>query len=688
MKNLKIGKKLLVGFGVPVALTVIIMFLVIITNSMSIGNVTLIEEQTDIWNYGQTIKGDFDDARISANATYYSYSEDSYNSVIASLKSANEAADETIEYIKTHPNMAEFAEEAQSAKDAIELYYTEFEGMVTSLKDSQAAYDQAVVVGTELSTNIDAILVRQTDLLEGDIADLRNGQTVDTAHRIENLEKAAAVTSAITSARVSARGALADYTVEAGQQAKTNIEAAEAAMTDYYAGVTDPTNKATVETVLAALSSYGDAIDNFIAAQDASTKAVTDFSAAATEAAGYIFTLQDQNTTVNATVGTTKNLATFALILVTGIVVLSLIITIVIASRVTKSITAPISFITFVLGELGNKGRTTFTDDELKIVRDYASGKDEPADCAKNLEKLTIALNGVAGLLSTVAKGDLTTRHTAMSEDDIISKSIITMLDNLNNMFGEINQASDQVTLGASQISDASQSLAEGSTEQAATVEELSASIHDVAEKTKDNAERAQNASELSIVIKGNAETGTHQMTEMTAAVNEINAASQDISKVIKVIDDIAFQTNILALNAAVEAARAGEAGKGFAVVADEVRNLASKSAAAAKETGQLIENAMRKSEQGAQIAEQTAVSLGEIVNGINRSAALISEIADSSEEQSMAISQINEGISQVSEVVQKNSATAEECAASAEELNAQSAILADHVAQFTLRKN
>ncbi|MDR0986222.1 MAG: methyl-accepting chemotaxis protein [Ruminococcus sp.] len=686
MKNLKIGKKLLVGFGVPVALTVVIMILVILTNSMSITNVTLVAEQTDIWNFGQTIKSDFDDARISANAAYYNYSEGSYNAVKESLATASTTVKETLDYIDTHPNMADFTDEAEQAETAIELYLTEFENMVTALKTADAAYAEAVTVGGDLSANIDAILERQTELLSNDITDLRNGQIVDTDHRIANLSKAADVTAAITTARVSARGALADYTVEAGEQAKEAVKAADTLLNEYLGTINDPTNKATVETVLTALNNYSAAIDNFISAQDASTKAVTAFSAAATEAAGYIATLQDQNDIVNETVYNTRDLSVFALILVTSIVVASLIITILIASKVTKSITAPVSFVTYVLGEMGTKGRTTYSDEEMKQIREYASAKDEPGECAANLERLTFALNGVAGLLSTVASGDLTAQHTAMSEHDVISKSIITMLDNLNVMFGEINGASSQVTVGAEQISDASQSLAEGSTEQAATVEELSASIQDVAEKTKANAERAMDASHLSDAIKGNAETGSKQMSEMTSAVNEINAASQDISKVIKVIDDIAFQTNILALNAAVEAARAGEAGKGFAVVADEVRNLASKSAAAAKETGQLIENAMKKSEQGAQIAEQTAVSLTEIVNGINRSAALISEIAESSEDQSIAISQINEGISQVSEVVQKNSATAEECAASAEELNAQSVILADHVAQFTLR--
>jgi methyl-accepting chemotaxis protein len=315
-----------------------------------------------------------------------------------------------------------------------------------------------------------------------------------------------------------------------------------------------------------------------------------------------------------------------------------------------------------------------------------ATQKSELGECADAICHVADAINGVAVMMGQIADGDLTIDHKAISEEDTLSKAIIATLAKLNDMFSGIQIASEQVSVGAAQISDASQSLAQGSTEQAATVEELSASIQDVAEKTKQNADRAGQASELSNSIKGNAEKGSEQMEQMTNAVADINQASQDISKVIKVIDDIAFQTNILALNAAVEAARAGEAGKGFAVVADEVRNLASKSAAAAKETGTLIENSMRKAELGSSIAEQTAKSLAEIVEGINHSSDLITSIADSSEEQNVAISQINDGISQVSEVVQKNSATAEECAASAEELNAQSSVLQSNISQFQLK--
>ena len=177
-------------------------------------------------------------------------------------------------------------------------------------------------------------------------------------------------------------------------------------------------------------------------------------------------------------------------------------------------------------------------------------------------------------------------------------------------------------------------------------------------------------------------------MNEMISAVREINQAGQSISKVIKVIDDIAFQTNILALNAAVEAARAGQHGKGFAVVAEEVRNLAAKSAEAAKDTGGLISNSIEKAELGSRIAGDTAASLTEIVSGINESSQIVSEIAKSSEEQSIGISQINSSIDQVAEVTHQNSATAQESAAASQEMNGQSSLLDELISQFKLKNS
>jgi methyl-accepting chemotaxis protein len=466
----------------------------------------------------------------------------------------------------------------------------------------------------------------------------------------------------------------------------------ETAMEDYEATITDMALEVDFKEVGELFPDYMDDVDDIAASagsggSEAALAKFDEYDEQADEVLAAIEGMAAYNVDVAADLDAeADNVATIVLIIQIAVIVVAVIAATLIAVQTANGISKPLTFVTNILTEVGTKGRTNFTADEIKMQHEIAAGTDEVSECATHLAEVTRALGGVAGILERVADGDLTITHKAMSEHDIISNSIIKMLDNLNKMFGEINIASEQVSLGARQISDASQTLAEGSTEQAATVEELSASIQDIAEKTRQNAVRAENASKMSVSVKENAEKGAEQMSHMTAAVTEINQASQDISKVIKVIDDIAFQTNILALNAAVEAARAGEAGKGFAVVADEVRNLASKSAAAAKETGSLIENSMKKAELGTSIASDTAASLAEIVDGINKSTELITDIADGSKEQSVAISQINDGITQVSEVVQRNSATAEECAASAEELNAQSNVLTEHVEKFKLK--
>jgi len=316
---------------------------------------------------------------------------------------------------------------------------------------------------------------------------------------------------------------------------------------------------------------------------------------------------------------------------------------------------------------------------------------DEVGRLARALELAYLQLQGYVGEIQTrmngLADGDLATESTYAFDGDfiLIKDSINDHIRNLNNTMAEINGSSSQVSTGSKQIADGAQSLAQGSTEQAASVQQLSASIGEIAQKTKDNAEMAERAASLANSIMQNAEKGSRQMDEMTVAVKEINQASQSISKVIKVIDDIAFQTNILALNAAVEAARAGQHGKGFAVVAEEVRNLAAKSAEAAKDTGGLIANSMEKAELGARIAEDTAVSLSEIVSGIGESTALVNDIARSSEEQSQGIAQINSGIDQVAQVVQQNSATAEQSAAASEEMSGQSTMLQQLISQFKL---
>ena len=228
--------------------------------------------------------------------------------------------------------------------------------------------------------------------------------------------------------------------------------------------------------------------------------------------------------------------------------------------------------------------------------------------------------------------------------------------------------------------------MAQGSTEQAASVEELSVTIAGIAAKAENNAQNAGKAAALANSIMGSAQTGSEQMDRMTTAVAEITEANRAIDKVIEMIDTIAFKTNILAINAAVEAAHAGEYGKGFAIVAEEVRSLASQSSAAAKDTGILVKNSIEKAELGVYIADETAASLSQIVSGIKESGKLVNDIAGFSEEQRVAITQINMAIEQVALIVHRNGKTAEESARSSETMNLQAEVLQELMSEFKLR--
>lgn len=313
---------------------------------------------------------------------------------------------------------------------------------------------------------------------------------------------------------------------------------------------------------------------------------------------------------------------------------------------------------------------------------------DEVGKLAQALNNMAENLSGKVHMAETIAAGDLNVQVQLASERDEFGKSLQTMVAKLRDIVGQVNTAAEQISSGACQVSDSSQSLSQGATEQASSLEQISSSMTQMASQTKHNAENANQANLLANESRMAAEQGNGRMQAMVNAMEDISRSGQDVSKIIKVIDEIAFQTNLLALNAAVEAARAGQHGKGFAVVAEEVRTLAGRSAKAAQETAELIAGSVNKTKYGTQIAGETAESLAEIMSGITKASDLVAEIAAASNEQANGIAQINQGLAQIDQVTQSNTANAEESAAAAEELSSQSAHLKSMLGFFRISGN
>lgn len=368
-------------------------------------------------------------------------------------------------------------------------------------------------------------------------------------------------------------------------------------------------------------------------------------------------------------------------------------------SGITSSIIAALLFVAisiifsvFFAGSIGKPiTKIAAAADKLAVgdldVDVNIDSKDEIGQLARSFKNLIASTREQAMAVEKVADADLTVEVAPRSDHDLMGRKLMQLVDVLNDMMSDIQSASEQVASGARQIADSSIALSQGASEQASSIEELTASIEEISTQTRLNAENADQADELTATAKSSVEQCNEQMKEMLKAMEEINVSSANISKIIKVIDDIAFQTNMLALNAAVEAARAGQHGKGFAVVAEEVKNLAARSANAAKETTEMIEGSIEKAEVGTLIAKNTAEALNKIVNEIEKVADLVNNISVASKEQDTGISQVNQGIMQVSQVVQTNSATSEESAAASEELTGQAELLQSMVGKFKLKE-
>lgn len=470
------------------------------------------------------------------------------------------------------------------------------------------------------------------------------------------------------------------------------MDAVQTQMDNYSKTITTSEGKQLYDSTMAAYNTYMDTVNEILkTAKAGGTKTeilskITEASSETQDATdAFASLIQRKEDNAQANIASSKTAAFISMVIMVAVIIVASVISTLSSRFISGLISKPMQkFAAFAaMVADGDLDVTKVTEEKDRL---WALRKDEVGVLAGAFDKMILSTTEQAQKAAAIAEGDLTTRITIRSEFDVMGKALTKLVEEFHTLAMSIVSSANQVDAGSRQVADSSTALSQGATEQASSVEELSASMEEITSQTTQNAQNAQKTNELAADMQRHADVGNEKMKEMLKAMEEINTSSESIGKIIKVIDDIAFQTNILALNAAVEAARAGSAGKGFAVVAEEVRNLAGKSAQAAKETTEMIETSSQKVSAGTEIANETADALKKITEGISQAAEFVGAIAIASNEQAAALEQINQGITQVSQVVQSNAAAAEECAAASEELSAQAQDLKGDVSVFKLR--
>ena len=678
---------MLYSFGLVIVLTLLFAISVILSNSSLINNVEEMRVDFEALVRCTELIDAYSSAFTNASVISHDYSEAEYNAMIAYIDQCSALIQELRELINSSSELRGFLPRV----DAIAVSTNQWDGYAHLVKNINDQKDQIIQTARAVQLQLNEMSMGIFDY-QVELSTEEASQDIDVTarlRRVSRVEQGVDIGNRLTT--IGSEYELMFRTMDTTRRTEN-----QALFNDTVQVLTVFRNESalqynidTASAMLDVLGEYERQINAFMEVANNRSQNLQELSSSGNRVSDAIYALMDDLDdlsirTAGSSVSTARAFQTIVMILAVAVLLVALFFSV----YLSKSLSRPLTALAMFMTKASTTGDLSMSQEDVEVVSAYAGAKDEIGQTIAAAAAFVERITAVSSVLETVATGDLTTEISTLSDRDVMGNSLRSMIEKLNAMFSGINLATIQVADGSKQVANGAQALASGATQQAASIEELSSSISEIAEKTKSNATMAERAASLANEIKENAETGSRQMEEMIAAVNEINDASSSINKVIKVIDDIAFQTNILALNAAVEAARAGEAGKGFAVVADEVRSLAAKSAEAAKDTGTLIENSIEKATLGVRIADETAASLSEIVSGINESNQLVGEIASSSEEQSVGITQINIGIDQVAQVVQQNSATAEESAAASEEMSAQSALLQELISQFHLKND
>lgn len=671
MKNLKINGKMLVGFGSVILMMLVITLVVLFTNLSAIRNVELIEKQSTLQMKMNHVLEEFNNARRQATIIFNMINQEANVAYEEYAVNADSLFQDVYAYIEANPSLEESLPTLQAA--------------YTSFGEWQEATKNVVDCNTELDNDRQKLLSHERLINELSATLLESANSVITG-KGSGLE--ARVFRGIAGVRLEVRELMYTFNTDNLDKTLEGIDTAIALTTQHKQAITNESQISKTQALLDSLQSYRDIVVRFGQVCDESYVYVDQGVQAgdvASDAVAQAALEIDESVTARIT-STQKEarLALAAALIAAGI---SLALAIFIAGRISNGIRRPILLMQRVMQQAGGEGDLNFDEEIRENLVNESQAKDEMGQSLQEFVVFVDRMRYVGDVMESIARKDLSDSVDILSDRDTMGHALSTMLVNLNEMMVEIQSASVQVSSASGEIALGAQLLAQGTTEQASTIEEISASMGEISNQSRLSSSKAHSAAEYSNVIAASATTGNEKMAQMLTAVTEINGASHAINNVIKIIDDIAFQTNILALNAAVEAARAGEHGKGFSVVASEVRALAQRSASSAKETAQLISINIEKSNMGVEIAQDTAQSLKEIVAGLEGINKSLEEIAQDSAGNEHATEQVNIAVEQVAQVIQQNSATSEESAAASEELNGQAHLLLGLVEEFKLRQ-
>ncbi|MCL1807397.1 MAG: methyl-accepting chemotaxis protein [Oscillospiraceae bacterium] len=685
MKNLKVRVKILLGFGVAIAMLVIIVAVVFVSNAQTSANLANVKFDTDLQTITKTFTLHYLEASIDLEAAHIVKSGEAYERVVRDIDVVYADLEEMLRYIGNDLSKSDYVSKIK----AIETIFLDWKKSIAAVQESNQALRQSVAASDEqqeaLRLKADATYRNQQEIWERETQEDTTSE--DKLRRVGRLDETVVFIRDIDMLIRTGESMTRAYDISRSEEFFIEMDRVIALLQENGDVARNQGTQDTAYATVDALNGYRAAFYAFDSTNKQNKAAIAEaqrLGNIAYDAANEF--LSDLADSVYDAVDTTISYNSLSLIIAIVVALIAIAVAVLIALYISGQISNPLIMMSRALEQLGTTGNLNFPPKVMQSAQECSLWQDEIGRCARAFGGTIQHIGNVAKELDTMANGDLNVAIEQLSEEDVLGRSVNHMANNLNRIFGEINSSTAQVFSGSKQIADGAQALAHGSIQQAASVETLLTSITEISRMTKDNEDTATET--LTDVQQAGTLMGVciEQMRQMTAAMKSIDEKSRNITNTTKVIDDIAFQTNILALNAAVEAARAGQHGKGFAVVAEEVRNLASKSADAAKKTAALIESSSQSVYEGNQIVEKVNASLLSVAEIAQKNARQTEKIQSVSTQQSTVMDQVNTSINRVTQVIQQNSATAEQNAAMSEEMNGQTAMLEDLVSQFKLK--